>query len=121
MPTRDEMLELVEAHAKLDDPMETAIWIRQEDPSIAWLVEVIPSMGSDDHPERPIVFTAARDFRYPLHLIGVNRADIEKALRKDLTLARAVAAGDVLYGDDAGAALVALARGLLSHGNARAS
>ncbi len=121
MPTREEMLELVEAHAQLDDPMETAIWIRQDDRDRAWLIEIIPSMSPDEHPERPVAFNPGRAFRYPLHLIGVNRSDIERALRSDIELARAVSIGDVLYGPNVGAELVELAREVTSRGDARAS
>ena len=115
------MLELVRAHKELDEPMETAIWTYREDRDRAWLVEVIPAMANDQHPERPVVFTAGGGFRYPLHLIGVNRTDIERALRSDLSLANAVANGDVLDGPDSGHALIRLAREIAANGTAQAS
>ena len=121
MPTLDEMKELVNAHAALeDDPMETAIWIKQ-DHSDAWLVEVIPSMEDDRHPERPIHFNAGRSFRHPLYLYGLNRTDLEAVLHGDLELASAVAAGTVLYGQEIGAEIISLAREIMKHGNAQAS
>lgn len=55
MPTREEMQGLVEAHAKLREPTKAAIWIRTRDRE-AWLVELIPSLTEDNHPERPIAF-----------------------------------------------------------------
>jgi hypothetical protein len=56
------MMDLVQAHAELDDPTEIAIWIRQDDRE-AWLVEVIPTMNPDEHPERPVAFTPERSRR----------------------------------------------------------
>lgn len=52
MPTLAEMQELVARHAGLDEPMDTAIWIKVNDRE-AWLVEVVPAMEHDEHPERP--------------------------------------------------------------------
>lgn len=112
------MLQLVEAHKQLDDPMETAIWIRQNDRDRAWLVEVIPAMANDQYPERPVVFTAGGGFRYPLHLIGVNLSDIENALKRDTQLASWVADGEVLHGRDVGDSLITMARNFTTDGNA---
>jgi hypothetical protein len=91
------MEELVRAHVALDDPMEAAIWIRQDDRE-AWLVEIIPSLPEDDHPERPVSFNPGRSFRHPLNLLAGNRASIEAAVRVDHDLAHAVAQGVVLHG-----------------------
>lgn len=121
MPTRQEMLDLVAAHLRLEEPMETAIWIRQEDPREGWLVEIIPSMSSDEHPERPVAFNAGRFFRYPLNLIGVNRSDIENAIRSNTELAQAIADGDILHGPAIGREIVNFAREMVAHGNVRAS
>ena len=117
MPTRQDVQELVRAHAALDDPMETAIWIRQE-ATEACLVEVLPSMAEDDHPERPTLFNPGISFRFPLRLWAGNREDIERAIHSDLQLARDIAHGDVLYGDETGAELKALAA-RISNGNGR--
>jgi hypothetical protein len=107
-PAREEMEELVKAHAALDDPMETAIWIRQNDRE-AWLLEVIPSFPADEHPERPVTFNPGRVFRHTLNLLAGNRASIEAAVRADQDLARAVAHGDVLHGETLGEELRTLA------------
>ena len=115
---REEMEELVRAHAALDEPMETAIWIRQNDRE-AWLVEVIPSLPEDEHPERPVAFNPGLVFRHPLNLLAGNRASIEAAVRVDHDLAQAVAQGVVLYGEAIGEELRALAA-RLANGYAQA-
>lgn len=120
MPTRQQMLDLVAAHAQLDEPMETAIWINQDDQREAWLVEVISSMAADEHPEQAVAFNAGRFFRYPLNWIGVNRGDLERAIRSTPELARAIANGEVLYNPAVGKELIALAREV-THGNLQAS
>ena len=76
MVSREEILELVRAHAALEEPMETALWIRREDRE-AWLVELIPSLAMDRHPERPIAFNPGRSFRHPLKLIASNLDGLE--------------------------------------------
>lgn len=119
-PELEEMLELAHAHAALEDPTEIAIWIRQHERE-AWLVEVIPTMARDDHPERPVAFTPGRAFRHPLNLIAGNREDIERAIRNDSDLASAVANGHVLLGRDAAQELVSLAQDITAHGHTRAS
>ncbi len=53
------MMELVTAHSQIEDPMKAAIWIRQQDRE-AWLLEVLPDMPHDEHPERPVAFNARR-------------------------------------------------------------
>jgi hypothetical protein len=108
---RQEMEDLVRAHATLDEPMDTAIWIRQDDRE-AWLVEVIPSFPEDPHPERPVAFNPGRTFRHPLNLLAGNRTSIEAAIRADQDLARAVAHGIVLYGSAIGDELKQLAIGI---------
>lgn len=102
------MQELVDAHAQLDDPMETAIWIRQTDRE-AWLVEVVPALKGDAHPGRPIVFTPGLHFRYPLNLIASDFDGLAQAIRSDLTLAHDVVAGKVLSGSERGQELQRLA------------
>jgi hypothetical protein len=96
---RDRVRELVDAHAKLDDPMTAAIWIRRDAPQ-AWLVEVIPSLGPDERAADPTFFNPGVQFRFPLALIAANKASLEAALRRTPELARDVAAGEVLF--DAG-------------------
>jgi hypothetical protein len=108
MVTRQEILELAQAHASLDEPSATVIWIRRNERE-AWLVEVIPTMSYDEHPERPVAFNPGRTFRHPLNLIAGNLADIERAL-KDEHLAAAVAEGEVLIGDALGRTLVDMAK-----------
>lgn len=109
MATKQEMLELVEAHAALDEPTETAIWIRREDRE-AWLVELLPDLRDDPHPERHVAFTPGRSFKYPLNLIASNLDGLKKAFDTDAALARAVAEGDVLWGVEQGRELQRLAR-----------
>lgn len=96
--THTEMVELVTAHTQLDEPMTAAIWIRQQDHE-AWLVEVLPDMAHDDHPERPVSFNPGHTFRHPLNLIAGNLDDLLAAIGGDVNLARAVAEGEVLFGD----------------------
>lgn len=108
------MEELVRAHTALDDPMETAIWIRRDERE-AWLVELIPSMPSDVHPERPVAFNPGRSFRHPLNLIASNMEGLRRALEQDPELAEAVAAGEVLYGLARGQEIQELARSVHGH------
>jgi hypothetical protein len=109
MPEREEMLELVRAHAGLEDRMDAAIWIRQNARE-GWLVELLPDLPADVHPGRPIQFNAGRTFRHELNLIAANADDLRAAIRADAQLAAWVADGEVLHGDDVGRALVTLAR-----------
>ena len=118
MVSRDEMLELVDAHAHLEEPMETAIWIRQHERE-AWLVEVIPSLSEDAHPERPVAFNPGLSFRHPLNLIASNMAGVVSAIQKDAELARAVVAGEVLHGVARGRELQESARAANGHDKAR--
>jgi hypothetical protein len=117
MVTRDEMVELVQAHATLDEPMETAIWIRREDRE-AWLVELIPSLAADAHPERPVSFSPARTFRHPLNLIASNLDGLQAAMRGDQSLARDIASGEILHGEARGRELQAIARAVNGHAEA---
>lgn len=103
------MLELVQAHAALDDPMEATIWIRLEDRE-AWLVELIPSMGADAHPARPVAFNPRRSFRHPLNLIAGNLEALRRAIQEDAALARDIASGVILHGQERGRELQAFAR-----------
>jgi hypothetical protein len=109
MPTREEMRELVEAHAGLEDRMDAAIWIRQRETD-AWLVELLPDLPADRHPERPVQFNAGRTFRHALNLIAANRDDLRAALQADAQLAAWVADGEVLHGGTAADELLAFAR-----------
>ena len=111
------MLELVRAHAMLEEPMETAIWIRREDRE-AWLVELIPSLAPDAHPERPVAFNPGRSFRHPLNLIASNMDDLRRAIEEDQSLARDVAAGDILHGPERGRELQEIARSANGHASA---
>ncbi|HEX3775063.1 MAG TPA: hypothetical protein VHV51_11405 [Polyangiaceae bacterium] len=108
MPTRDEMLELVQAHAGLEDRMDAAIWIRRDAPD-AWLVEVLPDLPADRHPGRPVHFNAGRTFRHELNLIAANAEDLRAAIRADVQLAAVLADGEVLHGGDAAHEFVTLA------------
>jgi hypothetical protein len=114
MPTREEMLELVRAHADLDEPMGTAIWIRRNDRE-AWLVELLPSMAVDAHPERPVSFNPGLSFRHPLNLIASNMEGLRRAIQEDHTLARDIAAGEILHGPERGQELQELARAANGH------
>lgn len=114
MVSREEMLELVQAHTALEEPMDTAIWIRREDRE-AWLVELIPSLAVDDHPERPVAFNPGLSFRHPLNLIASNMDGLRRAIQTDNALAREVAAGEVLYGDERGRELQEIARAANGH------
>ena len=108
------MLELVRAHTALEEPMETAIWIRREARD-AWLVELIPALAVDDHPERPVAFNPGRAFRHPLNLIASNMDGLRRAIHTDQALARDIAAGDILYGDERGRELQEIARAANGH------
>jgi hypothetical protein len=114
---REEMVELVNAHSALEDPMETAIWIRREDRE-AWLVELIPSLGTDKHPERPVAFNPGLSFRHPLNLTAGNLDALRSAMEGNPQLARDVAAGEVLYGDARGRELQEIARAANGHAQA---
>jgi hypothetical protein len=110
------MQELVDGHARLDEPMATAIWIRTNDRE-AWLVEVVPTMEHDEHPERPVAFNPGLTFRHPLNLIVANLEDLTAAIHRDQDLANAIADGVVLHGASVGDDLKRLAQGAL-HGAA---
>lgn len=103
------MLELVQGHAALDDPMDTAIWIRREDRE-AWLVELLPSLVDDEHPERAVAFNPGLEFRHPLNLIASDLEGLKRAMRADPALARAIAEGEILHGRDCGMELQRIAR-----------
>jgi hypothetical protein len=80
MPTRAEMLELVQAHVGLEDRMDAAIWIQRDAPD-GWLVELLPDLPADRHPGRPVQFNAGRTFRHELNLIAANAEDLRAAAR----------------------------------------
>ncbi len=117
MPSREEMLELAQAHAGLEDRMDAAVWVRQGDHD-AWLVELLPDLPADAHPARPVHFNPGRSFRHALNLLAAPRDDPERALHEDPDLAAWVADGEVLHGGDGGRALVDLAR-RVRHGHAQ--
>jgi hypothetical protein len=111
MVPRTKVEELVGAHAKLDEPTTSAIWIKTKtDAPEVWLVEVIPAMTDDDDAEEPTYFNPGVAYRFPLALIAGNRSSLEAALRRSPDLAREVAQGTVLLDDGDATALVALAR-----------
>ncbi len=116
-PTREEMIELVRAHAALDEPMETAIWIRPQDRE-AWLVELLPSLGDDEHPGRAVAFNPGRAFRHPLNLIASNLEGLRRAIAEDPALAHDIAAGEILHGEELGRELQVLARTADGHAQA---
>ena len=88
--------EVVAAHARLDEPTAAAIWIRQDDPSGVWLVEVIPSLTDEERAEEPVFFAPGVEFAFSLALIAGNRTSLEEALQRNREFARAVAEGEVL-------------------------
>ena len=88
MIPRQKVDELVQAHARLEEPTTDAIWIKT-DASEVWLVEVIPTMADDDKAEEPTYFNAGVEFRFPLALIAGNRESLQGALRRSPELARA--------------------------------
>ena len=109
MIPRDKVVELVDAHARLEEPTTGAIWIRPE-AGEAWLVEVIPSMPDDEKADEPTFFSPGIEFRFPLALIAGNRRSLEAAVRRHIDLARAVADGTVVLDRGDAQPLVELAR-----------
>ena len=105
---------MARAHAELILKLAMgAIWIHR-DRSVAWLVEIIPSMAADDRAGEPVFFAPGVSFSFPLALIAGNRESLEGALRRDIELARAVAAGEVLVDRGDAAPLVGFARKLVA-------
>ena len=84
----------------------------QRDRSVGWLVAIIPAMNADDRADDPVFFDPGVHFRFPLALIAGNRRSLEEALRRNVELARAVAAGEVVVDHGDAASLVSLARQL---------
>jgi hypothetical protein len=112
MIPREHVQKLAQAHSELpSEPTTGAIWIHR-DRAEAWLVEVIPAMNADGHADDPVFFDAGVSFRFPLALIAGNRQSLEDALRRNVELARAVAAGEVIIDHGDAAPLVSLARQL---------
>ena len=109
MIPREKVLELVDAHARLDEPTTGAIWIRP-DATEAWLVEVIPPMADDEEADEPTYFNPGIAFRFPLALIAGNRRSLVAALRRTPELARAVAVGTVVLDHEDTRALMDVAR-----------
>lgn len=111
MVPRTKVEELVRAHASLDEPTTSAIWIKREtDAPEVWLVEVIPAMTDDDKAEEPTRFNPGIAFPFPLTLIAGNRPSLESALRRSPDLAREIVSGTVLLDDGDATALLELAR-----------
>jgi hypothetical protein len=100
---------LVEAHERLPERMETAIWIRRDMPDV-WLVEVLSDLSHDPRVDEPVHFNPGRSFRFPLHLIAGNLADVEAALDANAELAAWVRDGEIVSGPDLGARLQTRAR-----------
>jgi hypothetical protein len=111
MIPREKVRELVQAHARGDDPTTDAIWIKS-DATEVWLVEGIPSMFDDERAEEPTYFNPGVAFRFPMALVAGNRASLEGALHRDPALAKLVAAGEVMLDNGDASHLVALAREL---------
>jgi hypothetical protein len=109
MVPKDKVVELVDAHAALDEPTTGAIWINAAAPEV-WLVEVIPSMTDDDKADEPTFFSPGVEFRFPIALIAGNRRSLEAALRRRPELARALVEGTVVLDRGDAQSLVALAR-----------
>lgn len=111
---RAEIVKLARAHSALILELATgAIWIHR-DRSVAWLVEIIPAMAANDRAEEPVFFAPGVSFSFPLALVAGNRESLEKALRRDIELAHAVATGEVLVDGGDAAPLVRLARQLVA-------
>ena len=109
MPKREEMAQLVKAHAALPEKMATAVWLSQEREDEVWLLEIVEELPDDPEVARPFRFRASGEFRYPMALIIGNERSVREAIHKDSTFAALLARGDVLYGDSVGRALVELA------------
>lgn len=71
-------------------------------------------MDANDRAEEPVFFSPGVRFSFPLALIAGNRASLENALRRDIELARAVAAGDAVLDRGDAAPLVGLARQIVA-------
>ena len=110
---REAVERLVEQHAQIkDEPMDAAIWIRQDEPGV-WLVELLPKLSDDSDAYEPVEFGPGRTFRYSLYLIAGNRLSLEKAVAAHTDLAEWIARGDAVYGESGSEYLMSLARGVL--------
>ena len=110
MIPREDVEELANVHASLqEEPTTAAIWIHRDRPE-AWLVEVIPAMNASAEADDPIFFNPGLKFRFPLALIAGNRRSLEDAVRRNPELARAIADGDVIVDRGDAVPLVNLAR-----------
>ena len=109
MIPRQKVEELVQAHARLEEPTTEAIWIKT-DASEVWLVEVIPTMANDEQAEEPTCFNPGVAFGFPLALVAGNQVSLLAALRRSPELARAVVEGSVLRDGGVAQSLVQLAR-----------
>jgi len=111
---RAQVIKFARAHSELILELATgAIWIHR-DRSVAWLVEIIPTMAASDRAAEPVFFAPGVSFSFPLALIAGNRESLEHALSRDIELARAVAAGEVLIDRGGAAPLVLHARQLIA-------
>ena len=109
MIPRQKVHELVQAHARLEEPTTDAIWIKTDAPEV-WLVEVIPTMVDDDKADEPTYFNPGVAFRFPLALIAGNRESLLAALRRSPELARAVVDGLIVLDGGTAQSLVQVAR-----------
>ena len=111
---RDAIKRLVEQHAQIkDEPMEAAIWIRQDEPGV-WLVEVLPELSDDGDVHEPVEFSPGRTFRFALHLIAGNGRSLKQAISDHADLAEWIARGEALYGGRECGQLMDFARKTLS-------
>jgi hypothetical protein len=66
---------------------------------------------------RPVSFNPGRSFRHPLNLIAGNLEAIRRAIQENAELAREIASGVILHGNERGRELQAIARA--AHGHAQ--
>jgi hypothetical protein len=109
MVPRERVIELVDAHARLEEPTTGAIWIKPGEPEV-WLVEVIPAMADDETADEPVLFGPGVEFRFPLALIAGNRRSLELALRRKPDLAKAIVSGTVMLDGEDARSLLEVAR-----------
>lgn len=110
MKKQDIAADIVRSHANIgDEPMEAAIWIRQDETAI-WLVELLPNFSDDDDISSPTVFSAGKDIRYDLYLIAGNERSLRRGIASDRELAEWIASGTPLHGKDKAAELQKLAQ-----------
>ena len=89
-------LRLVDAHVANDEPMDAAIWIRQDDLTAVWLVEILPGYPDDEQVHEPVSFHPTQNIRRETVLIAGNLSSLRVAIRQRSRLSRWIAAGTVL-------------------------